>query len=175
MRTLKLMSFGQVINNHQAIRVQRDTTGNADEFQVQFLLPSRRVHEDATYFTDDKDDALDTAQYEFNRYMEVLLPREEKERQLENAGVKTERSIKGTVGQPINLSESNSPATKRLKKILKKKAASCKRHKWEVNYNNSMGSYMTPTGYNDQHVAVKCSKCNKTGWRNGRTGRMLNR
>ena len=52
----------------------------------------------------------------------------------------------------------------------------CKyKHKWETNWDNPMGLYMTPTGRKDQHIAVRCEKCGKTGWRNCRTNAILNR
>lgn len=66
-RTVKLISLGtNAPQGVKAIRVLRDTDWN--EYQVQAIREAGRILEDETYFTDDKDDALDTADAYFKYY-----------------------------------------------------------------------------------------------------------
>lgn len=172
-RTIKMFTFGRTIDGVVLLRVRRNP--EFGEFTVEHQGENGRIKHSRTYFTTDKDDALDTAQFEFNRYLEGHY-----------TGVKTMPATEGKIGESVSLAEKQPPpfagreVGQRIAKGVeppfgRDSFAKCKRHKWEVNYKNTMGLFLTPTGHKDQHVAVKCSKCGKTGWENTRTGRMLNR
>ena len=59
MRTIKLFSFGRIIAGYKGIRIRKER--DWDEFRVEFLFHDGSISENDTYFTDDKQDALDTA------------------------------------------------------------------------------------------------------------------
>ena len=67
-RTIKLMKFGRVLDGVSGIRVVKDSEWG--EFQVQLLKEDgRSAYAERTYFTDDKQDAIETAQYIWNDYI----------------------------------------------------------------------------------------------------------
>lgn len=67
MRTIQLFSFGKDIAGYKGIRIRRDSEWN--EFCVESILVDGTVSEKDTYFTDDKEDAVDTAQFKFNQML----------------------------------------------------------------------------------------------------------
>lgn len=69
MRTIKLFSIPENKSKLiKAIRIVFDREW--DEYRVQFVKRSNNnVNEAMTYYCDDKQDALDTAQYEFLKHI----------------------------------------------------------------------------------------------------------
>ena len=62
---MRLIFNAQTADKTRTAKVYRDTQYN--EFQVKFYDGSQLL-QDATYFTDNKDDAINTAQYQLNAW-----------------------------------------------------------------------------------------------------------
>jgi hypothetical protein len=48
----------------------------------------------------------------------------------------------------------------------------CKKHTYQIYYNAPGGTYSHPNGHKTQHKKERCTKCNKTAWRNNETGKI---
>jgi hypothetical protein len=85
MKTIQTFNLGIVRDGIAAIRIRKDS--DYGEFQVQFIEhDTKKPRESMTYFTTDKQDALDTAQFEHNRMACLPIP----ENAVENPGVEIE-------------------------------------------------------------------------------------
>jgi hypothetical protein len=69
MKTIQVFNFGTVIDGVKALRIRKDSEYN--EYRVEYILENGKAWEGTAYFTTDKQDAIDTAQFEFNRYLEM--------------------------------------------------------------------------------------------------------
>lgn len=72
MRTIQIFNFGRDVEGARAIRIKYDA--EFAEYSVEFVrvdVNGRKfVDEDETYYTDDRQDARDTAQVMFDTLME---------------------------------------------------------------------------------------------------------
>ena len=66
MRTIQTFNFSRPeIAGYKALRIRRDTDWN--EYVVEFIFAHGEVDNLATYCTDNKQDAIDTAEFELKR------------------------------------------------------------------------------------------------------------